>query len=456
VCSYILHDAAKTSSDRVLWTDKLNIFSHADDAWFEMYTVARDQAELKQRSGQDARGRKNAKPVLHYTLAWAASDNPSPEHMREAALSSLKALKLEQHQVLMAAHSDKEHMHVHLVVNTIHPDTGLTAPLKYTKEHLSRWAEGYEKQHGIHCEERIKNNEARDNIRTAKEATRILMAGNGADGLQPQLPYVPVKHAAVQRSNWFDRKEIIDRMKELRTQVAPLFPGPDMAGLWQRQFQEREALDNKTHAAVDHARSAVYDRFRPQWRELYRCQKKEMRHLQGQATHPLERAVFVYEQRERLGDGKPLTMRQMMQLIVKPERLLKRVACLQEKERRALARTEKSEKKLVSERIWDQHKQRFSLLREQQAVTRHAARSEHEAQLRFVVTFDLAKATLQAEREAAKVVEPQAQNTPQIAETFNESVTTRTPTQMARVEAIKQQMEEWRKRNPGRDFGREM
>ncbi|MCZ7593663.1 MAG: relaxase/mobilization nuclease domain-containing protein [Hyphomicrobium sp.] len=127
-CGYILHDAKTTSHDRVLWTNKLNIFSHPDDAWFEMFSVARDQALIKELAGKDARGRKNTRPVLHYTLSWAASDNPSPEHMRETALSSLKALDLLGHQVLMAAHSDKEHLHVHIVVNSIHPDTGLTAP----------------------------------------------------------------------------------------------------------------------------------------------------------------------------------------------------------------------------------------------------------------------------------------------------------------------------------------
>lgn len=66
--------------------------------------------------------------------------------MRETALSCLNALGLGEHQAVMAAHSDKEHLHVHIVVNTIHPETGMTAPLKYSKEKLSRWVEAYERQ----------------------------------------------------------------------------------------------------------------------------------------------------------------------------------------------------------------------------------------------------------------------------------------------------------------------
>ena len=37
----------------------------------------------------------------------------------------------------------------------------MTSPMKFTKLELSKWAEAYEKEHGIHCEERIKNNEER-------------------------------------------------------------------------------------------------------------------------------------------------------------------------------------------------------------------------------------------------------------------------------------------------------
>lgn len=34
--------------------------------------------------------------------------------MRETALSSLKALGLDAHQAVLAAHSDKHHLHVHM------------------------------------------------------------------------------------------------------------------------------------------------------------------------------------------------------------------------------------------------------------------------------------------------------------------------------------------------------
>lgn len=448
-CGYILHDAQKTSRDRVLWNDTSNLISKADDAWFEMFATARDQAELKRQSGQDARGRKNTKPVLHYTLSWALGENPTPEHMRATALSSLKALGLHEHQAVMAAHSDKEHLHVHIVVNTIHPVTGMTAPLKYTKEHLSRWAEAYERAHGVHCEQRIANNEKRKEAAVARQA-------------EPAREFVAVKHKQTTRAEWFDKKVLLDRMKELRAEIRPLMPQPhpELRKTMTTQHRgEREAMYQSTLAAVDQARSSVFARYRPQWRELYRAHKTETKHLLRAATHPFERAVFVYSQRERLGGGKPLTFRQMFHLIRNPDRLLQRVDAIQNKERQSLARAEKTEKKQVSERLWLNYKSRIDTVRERQKEERFALVREREAHLRTVVTFELAKETLIAERQPANdspAPQPSVEAQPETAAAFNTAVNTRTPTQMARVELIRQQMEEWRKRNPGRDFGREM
>ena len=129
VCAYILHDAGKATADRVDWTATQNLVSHPEDVWFEMFETYRDSDALKEQAGRSARGRKNTTPVLHYMLSWHKEDMPSAEHMRETALSSLKALGLQDHQAVLAAHHDKDHMHVHIVVNTVNPDNGITAPL---------------------------------------------------------------------------------------------------------------------------------------------------------------------------------------------------------------------------------------------------------------------------------------------------------------------------------------
>src|SRR5690606_27220028 len=80
---------------------------------------------------------------------------------RETAASAIKALGLEEHEALIVAHRDKDHPHVHIVANTIHPYTGRTADLKFAKLKMSRWAEAYEREHGLHCTQRLQNNDDR-------------------------------------------------------------------------------------------------------------------------------------------------------------------------------------------------------------------------------------------------------------------------------------------------------
>lgn len=456
-CSYILHDAGQTSAERVAWTQTRNL-STLDPkwAWHEMYETASAQAQLKALSGQDGRGRKNTRPVLHYTLSWAASENPSQEHMQAAVLASLKAMGLEEHEALIAAHTDKHHMHVHVVVNTVHPQTGMTAPMKFTKLALSRWAEAYEREYGIHCEERIKNNDERRRLAAERDRkpAAMLMAASHRDGRLRRRPYVPVKHRTVQRRQWFDRKEIIDRMRAMRAGLDQEISAARQAS-WDRHSHERDELDGRTEAAIDHARAHVSERFRPQWRDLYRAQKKEERLVGRIADRMLERAAFVYANRERLGKGVPLTMRQMVRLIRSGDALAKRLHQVHEQERRSLAREQKADTKVLTDRIWEIHRGRFEALRQRQAAERQVERGEQAAQ-RKGISFALAKASLLIEQENAPQLPPEPRpikrdpRSAPLRQRFGESA------KPSRAEQIRRGMEQWRKKNDGRDYGREM
>ncbi len=427
-CAYILHDPKTTTRDRVLFNDTCNTVLDADNAWVEMFATARDQSELKKAAGQDARGRKNTKPVLHISLSWAADEKPDHDHMKSTARSALDALGLSEHQAVMAAHGDKDHLHIHIVVNTIHPLTGMTAPLKYTKERLSRWAEAYERIHGIHCEQRIENNRKRDEAVRAREASALLMNASELPAQAP-LPYVPVKYQGPNRREWFDRKEISDRMKRLRAEL-DLVHAPHRAALRQRQDAAFKDLQRNTRAALEHARAGVRQNYKPQWREMYRQQKRELRFVAQTATL-FERAVFVFAQRDRLGRSKPISFRTAAELIRRPSKLLARLEAVYERERRTLARTEKADLSVYHERIWQQHKVRIGKLKDEQASERTAQREDHFIATR-AITLELAKASLSAESQATAA------------------------NQNLQADTIKEQMHEWRKRNQDRDFGREM
>lgn len=403
VLAYILHDPGKESSERVAWVLTENMVCDPEDAWFEMFDTYRNRTALKKYHGTDLRGRDNKNPVLHYTLSWHASDNPEPEHMKAMALDSLKALGLSEHETVMACHSDKEHHHVHVVVNTVHPYTGKTAPLKFSKMEFSRWAEAYEKEHGIHCEQRIKNNERRREIAKLREAEREKAALALLTGRKPpkRAPFVPVNDNSPNRRRWFERKEVVEKMKALRAALDK-DQKLERGDTWAKQKQQRADLDKSTHAKLDQARAGVRKEFKGQWRDLYQAQKKDARQFKEQATHTFERAVFVFRNRVRLGDrGKPLGLRQMIPLIVSRKKLKERIGQIHMRERRALARQEKTLAKAQSEKVWQMHYAAFNALRVRQANERHAER-QHQKLEQKEISFAKAKDALIQESERAK------------------------------------------------------
>ena len=80
----------------------------------------------------------------------------------------------------MVAHNDTDHDHVHIVCNLTHPETGKRAELKYRKRKMQALALEYEKEHGIYCENRFKNECEREKARLTKQVMRAYeLSDNG-------------------------------------------------------------------------------------------------------------------------------------------------------------------------------------------------------------------------------------------------------------------------------------
>ncbi|WP_448044411.1 relaxase/mobilization nuclease domain-containing protein [Bradyrhizobium liaoningense] len=464
-CRYVLHDKQAETNDRVEWVLTRNIAGQAEDAWYEMHETWKNQARLKENAGLSARGRKNTAPVLHYTLSWHEDDRPDRQEMTRAALTSLKALGLAGHEALIVAHCDTKHRHVHIVANTVHPYTGRTAELKYSKERLSEWALAYEKERGqIRCEERVENSGKRDELRKVRAEERQRQADASARGdEQPaSRPYEPVKHQPVSRDKWFERQVIVDRMKQLRAQM-DIGHQVDRSQTAHRHRTERDDLDRNTRAALDHSRAQIHEKYRPRWREIYRQHKAEERLVARGLTHPLERAVFVYRNRERLGHGKPLTLRAMVSMILTPGKLDQALDFVHRRERRDIAREEKTEGKTYRDRIWASHRERFHTLCARQEVERKAERDHQRAETRDI-TFARAKADLL--READRMTQPiersaprRVQEEPALSADFNDAAWAGpvAPDELqSRADRIRRDMDIWRRNNPDRDFGHEL
>jgi hypothetical protein len=68
--------------------------------------------------------------VCHYELSWPPGERPNRPQWTDSAVQTLKALGYENHQYMIVAHDDKEHFHIHIMANKVHPQT-LRAPTRY-------------------------------------------------------------------------------------------------------------------------------------------------------------------------------------------------------------------------------------------------------------------------------------------------------------------------------------
>ena len=62
-------------------------------------------------------------PMDHYVLSWQEGEQPSIAQARQAVHITLKHLGLQGHQVIWGMHSDTDHVHIHIEVNRVHPET---------------------------------------------------------------------------------------------------------------------------------------------------------------------------------------------------------------------------------------------------------------------------------------------------------------------------------------------
>lgn len=82
---------------------------------------AGQRAEMIALAGESTRSRN---PVNHYILSWREGEQPTPAQVDEAVNIFLDELKLTGHQTIYGLHQNTDNIHVHIVVNRVHPETG--------------------------------------------------------------------------------------------------------------------------------------------------------------------------------------------------------------------------------------------------------------------------------------------------------------------------------------------
>jgi hypothetical protein len=62
-------------------------------------------------------------PINHYVMSWKENEQPSPAQVEEAVGIFLKEMGLEDHQAIYGLHADTANLHLHVMVNRVHPDS---------------------------------------------------------------------------------------------------------------------------------------------------------------------------------------------------------------------------------------------------------------------------------------------------------------------------------------------
>lgn len=257
---YLTHDPKASTSKRVTWTHSLNC-AHDDQmsVVHEMYTTFLDAGALKAESGVRAGGRPVEKPVRHFSLSWHPDDRPDQAHMIETTEAFLRHMGWQDHQALLVAHNDTEHRHVHVMLNAIHPETGLTLNDDFAKRRAQEWALEYERsQDNIRCEQRLLDEEQRQ-----KEMSREAWEQTKAN--EPH-----------QRAEQERREYDADYMK--RRDSLEVMRGEEWKILKEHQRLEREAFFEDGKAAYAELRQAVYrevrEEFREDWATYYAARRE--------------------------------------------------------------------------------------------------------------------------------------------------------------------------------------
>lgn len=353
---YYLHDKGASTKARVAFTHTENLPTRDPDKAIKCmaYTAIR-QDQIKVRAGGSSKGRKLTQPVYCYSLSWAPGEDPSRDEMIAAAQSTLKELGLSGHEALFVSHNDEPHPHIHVIVNRVHPDTGIAAPLKKDFLKLSTWAEKLEKQQGkIRCEQRVENNA----LRALGQFIKDRDSQHSAEFHRWRMERVASQH---------DRRAM------------------ESAALDARHERERDQLRTQRDRQLDGKRKQVREATRADWRDLFTIQRKERERLDAAQRSVLGRVrFFIKTYREEFKTARKAARKEMFKsafaAFIGSKAQYTKLETKQKAERVFFADKLKARTAPIIQGIRKEHERQLTALREKQNTERENLSSRHSEQ----------------------------------------------------------------------------
>jgi hypothetical protein len=278
---YLVHEPK-----RVAWTATRNL-AHDDmpSAIHEMYQTYSDAELLKELAGIRGGGNPLEKSVKHISLNWSPEQEPTKGQMMEAAEGFLKHMKWDQHQAVLVAHDDKAHDHVHIILNAVHPETGLKLDEFLERRRAEHWGLAYERENGkILCEQRLLDPEDREPSPTRQTWSKLKESEQAHQQAEETRRAYDAGYL-----NWEGNRAVID--------------GEEWKLLKEVQREEREAFFAGGKSAYGDLRKEIYrevrEEFRAEWRDYFEAKKVglDADRLADMKTDILDRQNTVLDER---------------------------------------------------------------------------------------------------------------------------------------------------------------
>jgi len=312
IAQYVLHDKEADTSERVAWTETVNLATRNPDmAWRVQAATSMDADRLKKEAGIRSSGRKSKEHVQHVTLSWhgdEAKELNRDEQMR-AVKWFLREIKADDRQVLVVSHNDQPNSpHVHLVINRVSPRDGRLLSSSFEKEKASRWAERYEKERGkIYCDNRVINNAARRRREDLKKSGVKDIPMIRAEKDMPRHVY----EAQAKVANNNSQKDAL-LAEHRRKAFAIAEEDRETKARHKKEWialqdqRKKEVNDRKEAMKTNSQRAAqkVRDSYRPKWGELHHSlQAEEAAFAKNETTlrGRMQNALRLVEWRQFLG-----------------------------------------------------------------------------------------------------------------------------------------------------------
>lgn len=309
LAAYLLHDPDRAATaERVGWVQSYNLDDAPPDrAWRLMASTAMSADQIKAAAGVK-KGKAAKNTAYHFSLSFDPKDQPSEAVQRAAVEGALKAIGLEQYQALAVAHTDTPHAHVHVMVNLISPEHGVSAaspkqpdgrgsPLSYAQKKLSQWAAAFEREHGLAITQGRLENANRRAEGERVDARR-----------KPRNVYERGKNETVDLRRDFVKRAIDDKARDLSAESRAMHEQHRTAwdALKASYGAEKTARDTSQRRAMPALIERIKESHKPRWGKMFARQRDETRDFERGEKTAIGRvwhAAAVFKDRALAGDA---------------------------------------------------------------------------------------------------------------------------------------------------------